>query len=241
MRVVELSEFRKAVFVGDTHGDLEASKHVIKKFAKEKNTAIVFLGDYVDRGEHSRENIDFLLQMKQRLANRLCLLMGNHECYPIMEFSPCDFWTSLNKEELDFYWRVFKSLPFVARFHDVLAIHAALPNVEKLEDFERIKLGSDDWLALTWGDFVERDGDFLGFDYLTGRPVFGRHRFARVMGKLNMRYLIRSHQPNAKESMFNGQCITIFTSAAYGRERTVAIAKRERNETRIKVVKLEEL
>ena len=53
----------KAIFVGDTHGDLEATTTVIDKYLKENNQ-VVFLGDYVDRGPASRENIDFLPSTK---------------------------------------------------------------------------------------------------------------------------------------------------------------------------------
>ena len=62
-RLISLPSEGKVVFVGDTHGDLEASQEVIKRYLK-KPYRIVFLGDYVDRGNYSEENIQYLLGLK---------------------------------------------------------------------------------------------------------------------------------------------------------------------------------
>ncbi len=59
-KIVDLDERPKAVFVGDTHGDLEASQLVLERFESElddEETYLVFLGDFVDRGDRSKENI----------------------------------------------------------------------------------------------------------------------------------------------------------------------------------------
>ncbi len=87
---------RRVVLVGDTHGDLNASQQVIENFL-DNSTTLVFLGDYVDRGEDSRGNIDFLLEQKIKNPNRIYLLQGNHEGYPWMKFTPVDFWSGLDK------------------------------------------------------------------------------------------------------------------------------------------------
>jgi hypothetical protein len=43
------------------------------------------------------------------------------------------------------------------------------------------------------------------------------------MKRFDKKILIRSHQPNAPQFMFDNCCLTIFTSSAYTRERTIAI------------------
>jgi len=43
------------------------------------------------------------------------------------------------------------------------------------------------------------------------------------MDRFNKKVLIRSHQPDAPQFMFDNRCLTIFTSSAYTRERTIAI------------------
>ncbi|PJA83945.1 MAG: serine/threonine protein phosphatase, partial [Candidatus Nealsonbacteria bacterium CG_4_9_14_3_um_filter_37_29] len=47
-KLIEIKKAKKVIFVGDTHGDLEASQKIIKDYLKPENK-FVFLGDYVDR------------------------------------------------------------------------------------------------------------------------------------------------------------------------------------------------
>jgi hypothetical protein len=63
----------------------------------------------------------------------------------------------------------------------------------------------------------------LGLDIFTGRPQFGRDYFFKLMEKFNKKVLIRSHQPDAPLFIFDDRCLTIFTSSAYKKERTIAI------------------
>src|SRR4030066_228013 len=74
-RLIHLPSEGKVVFVGDTHGDLDASQQVIHQYLKIPYR-IVFLGDYVDRGEYSEENIQYLFSMKFRHPDQLFLLSG---------------------------------------------------------------------------------------------------------------------------------------------------------------------
>jgi len=78
-------ESGRAIFIGDTHGDLEATEKIVHKYLKPKNK-LVFLGDYVDRGPASLDNINFLLRQKLEHPDSLYLLMGNHEGYAIFTF-----------------------------------------------------------------------------------------------------------------------------------------------------------
>ena len=62
----------RAVFVGDTHGDFDASKKVIASYLRPENR-VIFLGDYVDRGPKSVENINYLLCLKLAYPENLFL------------------------------------------------------------------------------------------------------------------------------------------------------------------------
>jgi len=90
-------ESGRVIFVGDTHGDLEVTEKIIRRYLKPENK-LVFLGDYVDRGPASLENINFLLRQKIEHPDSLYLLMGNHEGYAVGSFHPADFWEALDTE-----------------------------------------------------------------------------------------------------------------------------------------------
>jgi predicted phosphodiesterase len=222
-KLIKIKNARKIILVGDTHGDLEASQKVIKSYLK-KGNKIVFLGDYVDRGPFSKENLDFLIEQKEKHPDQIFLLQGNHEGHRILKFSPAEFWESLTNEEYQKYSQIVEKFPLAVVVKNIIAIHGALPEIEKLEDFEKIKIGDKNWLKICWGDFVEESGENLGIDPFTGRPQFGKDYFFKIMKKINKNVLIRSHDPNAPRLMYDDCCLTIFTSCAYNHERLIAIA-----------------
>jgi 3',5'-cyclic AMP phosphodiesterase CpdA len=219
-------ESGRVIFVGDTHGDLEATEKIIHSYLKPENK-LVFLGDYVDRGPASLENINLLLEQKIEYPDSLYLLMGNHEGYAVFSFYPADFWEGLDAELRQRYSEVLSTLPLaVSTANGIIALHGALPDVSGLEDINRIRLGTTEWHQVTWGDWQEREGEFLGIDPYTGRPQFGRGWFEEIMSRLGKNVLIRSHQPDAPPTMYGSRCLTIFTSSAYRHyvsERTIAL------------------
>ena len=75
---IDLSDYRKIVFIGDIHGcyDTLMQYSDFKEGLKE-DTEYIFLGDYIDRGNQNFEVLQFLEKIKD-LPN-VCLLEGNHE------------------------------------------------------------------------------------------------------------------------------------------------------------------
>jgi len=225
-RLIRLPSQGKVVFVGDTHGDWDASQQVIHQYLK-KPYQIVFLGDYVDRGDHSEENIQHLLRLKWEHPEEIFLLAGNHEGFPVKEFSPSNFWSSLSSEEREGYSLLFSMFPLAATAQNgILALHGGLPELTSLEEVNQIELGDVNWDRIVWGDFVESEADILG-DW-GGRPQLGRHYFNRMMERYGKQVLVRSHQPHAPLILFKKRCLTLFTSQAYLLHRTIAIADLER-------------
>lgn len=222
-KLIEIRKTQRVIFVGDTHGDLEASQKIVKEYLKPGNI-LVFLGDYVDRGAQSKGNLDFLLKTKSRKPKQIYLLQGNHEGPHFAEFYPADFWESLDKESYKKYIRIVERFPLVLVVKDIIALHGVLPDVENLDQINKIELGSRQWHQITWGDFTSADGEYLGIDCASGRPLFGRDWFLKLMKRFGKKVLIRSHQPDAPLFMFDDWCLTIFTSSAYVKEQTIAIA-----------------
>jgi len=211
-RLIRLPEDRPVVFVGDTHGDLEATQRVLSRHAPAEET-IIFLGDAVDRGPDSAENLGLILETVRSHPTSVHLLMGNHEVWRLAPFSPADFWEGLESGEGDAVAAALELLPYAA-WHPagVLALHGAFPDVADLTSIESIELGSEAWRAITWGDWGDRPSPVTS----SGRPMFGRREFVDRARQLGVRVLVRSHQPHAPISQFDDRCLTIFTSSAYG-------------------------
>lgn len=227
--LIELPPTGKVVFVGDTHGDLDATIAVVGKYLK--NHKLVFLGDYVDRGPMSRENILLLFLLKLARPRDVILLMGNHEAYAIMSFYPADFWGGLDPELRARYSTTLSKLPLVVSSgNGILALHGVPPDVERLSEINGIVPGSRKWRQITWGDLQDQQGEFLG-EYV-GRPQFGRDYFNKIMSRLGKGILIRSHQPMTPV-LYGRRCLTIFTSHAYTPVRSIAIADLEREITTV--------
>ncbi|MCX8082215.1 MAG: serine/threonine protein phosphatase [bacterium] len=218
-KIIELPQEGKVVFLGDTHGDYKTTKMVINSFINKKNYYIVMLGDYVDRGEDSKTNIDFLLTIREKYPN-LIMLAGNHEMFFLRECSPSNFWDSISKEESEYYKDIFLKLPLAISGNGFLALHGALPDIEKIEDIENIQPGDENWIKVIWGDFRDKPGEYLG-NFL-GRPKYGKDYFLKVMDRLGKNVLIRGHDPLVPERIFDNRCLTLFTSSSYG-NRKIAI------------------
>ena len=65
--------------IGDIHGCYEQLKELIEhKIRIKKTDKVILLGDYIDRGNQSREVIDYIIELKKKGFD-LIALMGNHE------------------------------------------------------------------------------------------------------------------------------------------------------------------
>lgn len=66
--------------IGDIHGRMDRLEKLIKKINfNPDNDKIVFLGDYIDRGNQPIECIKFVKSLVESYPNKVIALMGNHE------------------------------------------------------------------------------------------------------------------------------------------------------------------
>ncbi len=72
-----LSETRRIIAVGDVHGCLHALIRLVEQINPQPDDQLLFLGDVIDRGEHSKEVVDYLLALRLRYS--CFFIMGNHE------------------------------------------------------------------------------------------------------------------------------------------------------------------
>ena len=69
------------IAVGDIHGNLAALEDLLGQICDEgdRRNTIVFLGDYIDRGPHTRSCVDSIIGFRRRVEADVVCLMGNHE------------------------------------------------------------------------------------------------------------------------------------------------------------------
>jgi len=138
----------------------------------------VFLGDYVDRGKQSEENLQLLLEAKLEHPEDIILLAGNHEGFMVRKFYPANYWELLPEGQRANARAALRDIPSGSHFFPT----ACWPSIGALPEF---KIPGRDqpsqprrrpnWERMIWGDFLERDGEFLG--EWGGRPPVGWRLF----------------------------------------------------------------
>ncbi len=70
----------KRIFaIGDIHGCYDQLKALVEKIPIDFfHDTLLFIGDYIDRGPHSAEVVDYLIKLKNRVKE-VIFLKGNHE------------------------------------------------------------------------------------------------------------------------------------------------------------------
>jgi len=82
-------------FIGDIHGEIRLLEILLDHVLGFKPDQLVFVGDYIDRGAHSRKVVDLIMKLDIPVAS----LMGNHELMmlnamedPGYGHSPVELW-----------------------------------------------------------------------------------------------------------------------------------------------------
>jgi serine/threonine protein phosphatase 1 len=70
---------KKTYIIGDIHGCLDMLQRLMFKIGwNPEQDRLIFLGDYIDRGEDSKGVVDYILDLF-KLSNQIDCLLGNHE------------------------------------------------------------------------------------------------------------------------------------------------------------------
>jgi serine/threonine protein phosphatase 1 len=68
--------------IGDIHGSYTKLRNLLDHCLAHRGAneyRLVFLGDYVDRGPHSRDVVEYLIKTQAEAPDRVACLKGNHE------------------------------------------------------------------------------------------------------------------------------------------------------------------
>lgn len=210
---------------GDTHGQFPDLQELFKIIGPVPLVNYLFIGDYVDRGFFSVQNVSLLICLKLRYPEQIHLLRGNHESREITTvygfYDECVKkygGTNVWKQFTD----LFDYLPIAALIEEkILCVHGGLSpvinSISEINDLDRIRENPNEGAMgdLMWSDPDDRDGwgsSPRGAGYSFGRDV--TINFNRTNGLI---LTARAHQL-AMEGFnlaHNGNIVTLFSAPNY--------------------------
>ncbi|MGV9169313.1 MAG: metallophosphoesterase [Promethearchaeia archaeon] len=216
------------LFVGDLHGDIQAAEGVLNEFNEMSPSAVVFLGDYADRGSAQIQTINLVISMAIEFPEQVIMLRGNHEAENLA--SRYGFRGEVRREYSDnlfrSYCELFKSLPMAAMNEErIFACHGGIPeDVSSISDLQKIdrhhaNIHDKVLFQLVWNDPKPADFYFRPSMRGGGSKYFGRRAFDEFSKNLDIHTIIRAHEafPSGFRRFFDGNLISVFSTAYGGR------------------------
>lgn len=125
---------------GDIHGQYVDLLRIFSNVGFPPKSKFLFLGDYIDRGQHSLECICLLLCFKIKFPDNFFILRGNHEASMINRVY--GFYDECKRRMSIRIWKhfidVFNCLPISASIDDrILCMHGGLS--PELKDFDLLR------------------------------------------------------------------------------------------------------
>jgi protein phosphatase len=229
-RLVKLNPRGRALIIGDLHGDLESLIEIFKKsdFLKQldqtKDSTMIFLGDYGDRGAYSTEVYYVLLQLKLLYPGQIVLMRGNHEGPDNLIPDPHDLpdqfqrrfgdkWTAAYRKIRKLFTCMYNAVLVEERY---LMIHGG-PSLEahKLEDLayaHNAQPNQDLFADMLWSDPSNSIGETSASPRGVGK-LFSADVTDRVLERFQVRILIRGHEPCPEGFKIDhrGRVLTLFS------------------------------
>jgi protein phosphatase len=228
---IDVRRYTRAVVIGDVHGDLDTLLSIFRYIDLERvmmeDTLLIFLGDYIDRGDKQLETLLFISKLKAMYGERVITLRGNHEPPENLPVYPHDYPYVLKKAfsvSADKIYgmskKIFDLLPYAAVYRgSAVFLHGGIPvfsTRECWEDLRCILNGEGDMRILEeilWNDPTEDpDIEYMpsprGAGYLWGEII--TNTFLRKTG---LKVVIRGHEPAWEGYKLNhrSRVITIFS------------------------------
>ncbi|MHA2495121.1 MAG: metallophosphoesterase family protein [Candidatus Hodarchaeales archaeon] len=143
--VVSFNNSARTMIVGDLHGDLEATKLVIKLAQEHNCERIVFLGDYVDRGSDQLAVLEYILKLSLANPEVVIPIRGNHEDETMnskygfhMELRTKFPTPAVSKEAKGYCLEIYDYMPLAVQTPHSLLLHGGIPENGTLEDIKSI-------------------------------------------------------------------------------------------------------
>ncbi|RAL45964.1 hypothetical protein DM860_006118 [Cuscuta australis] len=224
---------------GDLHGQFGDLMRLFDEYGSPSTAGDIsyidylFLGDYVDRGQHSLETITLLLALKVEYPHNVHLIRGNHEAADINALFGFRIECIERLGERDGIWawhrfnRLFNWLPLAALIENkIICMHGgigrSINHVEQIENIQRpisMDAGSIVLMDLLWSDPTENDSveglrpNARG----PGLVTFGPDRVMEFCNNNDLQLIVRAHEcvMDGFERFAQGHLITLFSATNY--------------------------
>ncbi|CAA0841353.1 Serine/threonine-protein phosphatase BSL2 [Striga hermonthica] len=224
---------------GDLHGQFGDLMRLFDEYGSPSTAGDIayidylFLGDYVDRGQHSLETITLLLALKVEHPHQIHLIRGNHEAADINALFGFRIECIERMGERDGIWtwhrinRLFNWLPLAALIEKkIICMHGgigrSINHVEQIENIQRpiaMEAGSIVLMDLLWSDPTENDSveglrpNARG----PGLVTFGPDRVMEFCNNNDLQLIVRAHEcvMDGFERFAQGHLITLFSATNY--------------------------
>ena len=211
----------KLVLIGDVHGDLKTLFEILDAIEFEElltnpNNKIIFLGDYVDRGNDSIGVLYTVCYLKQKYPDSVVLMRGNHEAPVEFPFSSHDLPYRILQHYGHYVGRMIyqkKVLKFFSLLtlatvveNRLLLVHGGLPTIDVhlITDFRKLIATARDTHAhnsvmeeILWNDPLLCEAGEKEWAY--SKRGFGRLFGPQISKKWLLmsktRVVVRGHQP----------------------------------------------
>ncbi|XP_075075538.1 serine/threonine-protein phosphatase BSL3 isoform X3 [Nicotiana tabacum] len=224
---------------GDLHGQFGDLMRLFDEYGSPSTAGDIsyidylFLGDYVDRGQHSLETITLLLALKVEYPLNVHLIRGNHEAADINALFGFRIECIERMGERDGIWawhrfnRLFNWLPLAALIEKkIICMHGgigrSINHVEQIENIQRpitMDAKSIVLMDLLWSDPTENDSveglrpNARG----PGLVTFGPDRVMEFCNNNDLQLIVRAHEcvMDGFERFAQGHLITLFSATNY--------------------------
>jgi protein phosphatase len=229
-RLVELKPEGEALVLSDLHGDLESLIQILKdsnfldKMSQDDHAILIFLGDYGDRGEYSKEVYYSVLRLKLLFPEQIILMRGNHEgpedLMPSPHDLPTEFQIKFGEKWEEAYSRIRNLFAYLYNAVIVegryLIIHGGIPyeakTVKDLAYAQATHPRQSFLEEILWSDPNDMSEEVSASPRGAGR-LFGEKVTIEALRKFNVKILIRGHEPCEEGFKINhrGKVLTLFS------------------------------
>ena len=229
-RFINLKPQGEALIVGDLHGDLESLFQILKesgflqKMKQNTDAVLIFLGDYGDRGEYSKEVYYTVLKLKLFFPEQVVLMRGNHEGPDDLMASPHDLplefqmkfgekWKSAYSKTRELSAYLYNAVLVKERY---LMIHGGLPSqartIEDLAYANTLHPKQSFLEDMLWSDPNEITKGTCTSPRGAGK-LFSENITNHMLKRFDAKILIRGHEPCEEGFKINhkGKVLTLFS------------------------------